>query len=80
MRQCREPDYYRTDISAALLKRVGIEGFACPKNTSYRVRGDSLDEESTFINLKIIRCNPLNLPNICKSEMEIDNFINNIEV
>lgn len=59
---------------------MGIEGFACPKNTTYKVRGDSLDEESTFINVKITRCNPLKLPNICKQELEIDNFITDLEV
>ncbi len=71
MRQCKISDYYRTDISESLIKRIGIESFYCPKNTTYRVLGDSLDELSTFINIKINLCNSKLKPDECKTDQEI---------
>lgn len=41
--------------------------------------GDSLDENSTFINIKIARCDNSTFKN-CKEKAEIDNFVNNLEV
>lgn len=40
MRNCKKSDYYKSDISDQLIKRVKIDTFACPKSMKYMVRGD----------------------------------------
>lgn len=47
MRSCKKSDYYKSDISDRLINRVKIETFACPKNKTYIVRGDQLDQNHT---------------------------------
>jgi hypothetical protein len=47
MRNCKKSDYYKSDISDQLIKRVKIDTFACPKNRKYMVRGDQLDLSHT---------------------------------
>lgn len=47
MRSCKKSDYYKSDISDLLIKRVKIDTFACPKNRKYMVRGDQLDRSHT---------------------------------
>ena len=47
MRNCKKSDYYKSDISDQLIKRVKIDTFACPKTRKYMVRGDQLDRSHT---------------------------------
>lgn len=47
MRNCKKSDYYKSDISDQLIKRVKIDTFACPKSRKYMVRGDQLDLNHT---------------------------------
>ncbi len=44
------------------------------------VRGDSLDEQYTYLSVKIKRCNPRITPGMCKSEQDINNLVNQLEV
>ncbi len=68
MRNCTKSDYRKSEISDQIINRVNINSYACPKNRTYMVRGDSLDEQYTYLSVKIKRCNPRITPGMCKSE------------
>jgi hypothetical protein len=80
MRNCKKSDYYKSDISDQLIKRVKIDTFACPKNRKYMVRGDQLDLNHTQIKVQIKRCNSKLTPGKCRSEEEINELVNKLQV
>ena len=80
MRSCKKSDYYKSDISNELIRRVKIEEFACPKDKKYMVRGDQLDQDYTSIRVHIKRCDTSQSGNKCKSDKEINELVNKLQV
>jgi hypothetical protein len=78
---CKRKDYLRgSDITLSQITRMKIEEFSCPRNKTYKVRGNFLDQDYSQIRLSIARCNPKVSKIPCKSDKEINALVTQLEV
>jgi transcription elongation factor Elf1 len=59
---------------------INITEFSCPKNGTYKVRGSLLEESSTYIHVKVTRCDKRYQKN-CKGDFsDINNMVKFLDI
>lgn len=81
MGNCKQRDYFRvSDRKLDVTRRMNISDYQCPKNRTFNVRGNNIDEEFTYMQIAFTRCDTSVRGNDCQSDKEITALVNQLEV